>query len=189
MNFATIAPQLPRRSPRWLALERWLLPLGAFTAAVGLLVAFAGLLHNVAWTQLALRTNANPSLPATACFLFVLPLISGYPYEYAPRRSPAWIWLLTVLLWAGTAALALYEIVLIRSVLFRLTALMLGSNAYHEAIAIGSWGTFAAAAAWICLVIGGAEYHYRHIGQRASWRLFVWTVCGELAVLALPLFV
>jgi hypothetical protein len=38
--------------------------------------------------------------------------------------------------------------------------------------------------AWLVMVIGGAEYHRKHVGQRRSWRLFGATLVAEFAILA-----
>jgi hypothetical protein len=35
-------------------------------------------------------------------------------------------------------------------------------------------------------VIGGAEYHYKNLGQPGSWKLFIFTLLGQLFILILP---
>jgi hypothetical protein len=39
---------------------------------------------------------------------------------------------------------------------------------------------------YIGVVIGGADYHYRNIGQPGSWKLFSITLLGQLFILILP---
>ncbi len=41
----------------------------------------------------------------------------------------------------------------------------------------------------IAVLIGGAEYHYKHLGQPQSWKVFSWTLALELSILVLALFI
>jgi hypothetical protein len=45
------------------------------------------------------------------------------------------------------------------------------------------------AVAWIGVAIGGAEYHYKRVGQPSSWKLFSRTLAVEISILVLALFV
>jgi hypothetical protein len=56
-----------------------------------------------------------------------------------------------------------------------------------EVTAVGVWLTVPLSILWIAIVVGGGEYHYRHVGQRSSWRLFGLTIGFELLILASPL--
>ena len=94
---------------------------------------------------------------------------------------------LAFVLWAATAALGLFEIVVVREMLLRICA-CLGSD-YLEALNLGNWAVFVLAILWLALVVGGAEYHYRRFGQRSSWKLFGWTIAVEVLILVLALFI
>jgi hypothetical protein len=45
-----------------------------------------------------------------------------------------------------------------------------------------------AAIVFIGIIIGGAEYHYKNIGQPNSWKLFSWTIFIQLFIMVLPYF-
>lgn len=97
-------------------------------------------------------------------------------------------------LWAFTAILGFYEIFLGRELLFRIYARFWSGSArrgadYWTALTLGNSAMVALAIAWIALVMGGGEYHYRRVGQRCSWKLFGWTIAIEMIVLALALLI
>jgi hypothetical protein len=41
----------------------------------------------------------------------------------------------------------------------------------------------------VSVVIGGAEYHYHHVGEIASWKLFSETLAVEAALFLLSAFI
>ncbi len=94
---------------------------------------------------------------------------------------------LALVLWVATAALGLFEILLIRDMLLRIYARSGGG--YWPAVTAGNWALVPLALAWIALVVGGGEYHRKRVGQRSSWRLFLWTIAVELAILVLAYFI
>jgi hypothetical protein len=97
------------------------------------------------------------------------------------------------LLWLVTAVVGLIEIYIVREMLLRLAARIWGTQAnrqaYGIAVSIGNGATFILAVLWIAVVIGGGEYHVKHLGKRKSWRLFARTIAVELAILILALFI
>ena len=194
MRFAAIAPRV-RKSQRGIWLRQ---PLAAFVAfaptlaaVTGALLAIMGLLRNVTWPAMGLHQDHSLSLPFAAGLMFGAPVLSQWRQERRPHHKQAWTWMAAIALWLGTAVLGLYEIALLHEMLLRAYVRFGPSSAQllWQAEALSSWGVFFMGAAWIALVIGGGEYHYRHIGRRASWRLFAWTVGAQLALLALPLIV
>ena len=116
---------------------------------------------------------------------------------------------LTFVLWAATAALGLYEILLIREMLLRIyvrassSGLALGSQLLNgrnedfyllrkdlwQALALGNWALIPLSLLWIVLVVGGGEYHYKRAGQRSSWKLLGWTIAAEMLILVLVLLI
>jgi len=101
---------------------------------------------------------------------------------------------LAFILWAATAALGLFEIWVIHEMTLRVFARFFASGSVSEydywgGIALGNWVVFILAVVWIGLVIGGGEYHYKHVGQPRSWRLFARTITVELSILVLALFI
>nr|HID13925.1 hypothetical protein [Anaerolineae bacterium] len=87
----------------------------------------------------------------------------------------------------ATAAVGLWEIVIVRGMLLRIYARFWSD--YWSAVNVGNWAVFVLGAAWLALAVGGGEYHYKRVGQHGSWRLFGWTIAAEVAILILALFV
>jgi hypothetical protein len=97
-------------------------------------------------------------------------------------------------LWLGTSVLALYEIWLIRVMVIRVYARFMDDGTpfgadYNTAVAMGNWLVLALGVVWIALVIGGGEYHAKHVGTSKSWRVFARTIAVELAILVLAWFI
>ncbi len=101
---------------------------------------------------------------------------------------------LVFVLWAATAVLGLYEVFLVREMLFRIYARFWSSYGgrgrdYWRALALGNWALIPLGIVWIALVVGGGEYHCKRVGQRSSWKLFGRTFAVEVFTLILVLFV
>ncbi|MBN2002649.1 MAG: zf-HC2 domain-containing protein [Anaerolineae bacterium] len=156
-------------------------------ALAGLVLAWGALWIGADFPAGRLTPNAPHVLPTAACFLLGIPVATQYRGDHAVRRRNRWLGLLVGVLWLGMAAVGLYDIFLLREMVLRLCA-RLGSN-YWTAVATGEWSTFLFSIVWIAVFIGGSEYHYRHFDRRSSWRLFGWTILGEIAVLLLTLFI
>lgn len=194
MNFAAIAPAV-RQSRRFAWLQRpWELTLDvapAVAALAGVMLAIAGLLRNVTWPTVGLQPQLSASAPLTACLMLSVPIYTNYNRNRLQRRSEYWAWLVALLLWLGTAVMGLYEMLLVRDALMR-AYLRFGPRSQQliaQTQALSTWSVFLMGALWVVLVIGGGEYHYRHVGQRASWKVFAWTLAVQLVLLALPLIV
>ena len=94
---------------------------------------------------------------------------------------------LALILWIATAVVGLVEIVIVRNMVLRLYG-RFGSS-YWSGVTLGNCTVLALALAWLALVVGTGEYHRGHVGQRNSWRLFGWTIAGEIALFLLSLFI
>ncbi len=100
-------------------------------------------------------------------------------------------------LWLVTAVGGLWQIGLVRDMLFRLMfrfqpAGRSGYEAFKLQQRVGALSiffVFLLGMIWIAVVIGGAEYHRRRIGRPESWRLFVRVLAVEFAIALLPLFI
>jgi hypothetical protein len=130
------------------------------------------------------------SLPVAACFLFAIPVANNCRES---RVVPSRLMLSRVLasiLWLGTAVVGIYEIYLIREMIFAIYARFIeGASSgtdYWAALSLGNAALIPLSIGWIALVMSGGEYHFKRVGQRNSWRLFGWTIAGELLILALP---
>jgi len=195
MTFSAIAPRLKRPNSfagLWRRSGQLVPSAMALAALAGVVIALLGLIEGVDQPTVSIRQIHTISLPTVACFLFAIPVIGNY---YESRVVPSRLILSGVvafILWVGTAIVGLYEMFLVREMLFRIYALtsFIGLRRdYWRALALGNWALIPLALAWIVLVIGGGEYHYKRAGQRSSWKLFGWTIAAELFVLILPLLV
>jgi len=100
-------------------------------------------------------------------------------------------------LWLASAAVGIWQIALIREMLFRLIARFSSvSESEYEAFkqaqlasAVGTWLVVILTIVWIAVFIGSAEYHYRHVGEPRSWRLFAWIIGVQLSILLLAVFI
>lgn len=156
-------------------------------ALAGLALAWSALWLSADFPAGKLTPTAPHVLPTTACLLFGIPVAAQYRSDHAARRRKRWLGLLVGALWLGTAAVGLYEIFLLREMGLRLCA-RLGSS-YWPAVTAGEWGVLLFSLVWIVAFIGGGEYHYRHFDRRSSWRLFGWTILGEIVILLLAIFI
>lgn len=100
----------------------------------------------------------------------------------------------TFILWLVTGALAFWEMVVIREMALRTYARFFPGDtssvaAYEGGVALGTWIMVPLVILAIAVLIGGAEYHYKHLGQPQSWKVFSWTLALELSILVLALFI
>jgi hypothetical protein len=172
-----------RRRLRWRRAGDFL-PLGA--AVAGLLIALFGLVQQISSPLIVGTPQHATALPTLACILFLIPVMNNG--QRAPLLQPrrALLKVLALVLWLGTAVVALYEIYLLREIFLSIYARFWDDP--WVATTLGNGGVFILALCWIALVIGGGEFHYLHFGERRSWRLFGWTIVVELLILSLPLF-
>ena len=105
--------------------------------------------------------------------------------------------IIVIIIWLITAALGIWEILLVREMFFRLFGRFMASGvsdygAIRQANTAGSAGiliVLVLAIVWVAAFIGGAEYHRRHPGEPGSWKLTTRTIAVELSILLLVLFV
>jgi len=196
MAFRAIAPQLKppsRLSKGWQRAGHYL-PLAA--ALSGLTIAVVGLISSARPPTTLLKAQVSPLPPAVACLLMAVPVMTMINDRKRHYVQPRYILscILAFILWLGTAVVGLYTMVVIREFIIRIYAYVWSGaarhgQAYWQALAIGNWAIYALSLVWIALVVGGGEYHYKHMGQRKSWKLFGWTIAVEACILILPLFI
>lgn len=114
--------------------------------------------------------------------------------EKALQRGKVGTGILAFVLWIFTAALGLVEIWIVREMTLRVYARFFADetalgNVYRGSVALGNWLVFILAIVWIGLVIGGGEYHFKHVGKPKSWKLFARTIAVQLSILVLALFI
>jgi hypothetical protein len=182
MTFAAIAPRLERRTPLTIL---WAFFSGAtaLAAPAGLVIALVGLWQGVGLSGAGTTTTAT-FLSMLACGCFALTLVGQYEWPaLAPSRFTLSA-LLAFILWLGTAIVGLQNIVVIWNIVAWGLALA-GIQFSHAPVLSFVLSIIPTAILWIAVVIGGGEYHFTHLGQPRSWKLFGWTIAGELFILLL----
>ena len=97
-------------------------------------------------------------------------------------------------LWVLTSALAFVLILTILDIVLKIYAAFWGSygfygEVYQMGIAIRQFLVLPLGLLAVGVVIGGAEYHYHHVGEIASWKLFSETLGVEAALFLLSAFI
>jgi hypothetical protein len=192
-GFSAVAPSLrPQNNlaALWRQSSRLVRGATAVVALAGLVVAAISLFGGVG--RLAAGVTGVPAtpLPVAACFLFAIPVANNCRESRVVPSRLILSYVLAFVLWLGTAILGIYEIYLVREMIFAIYARLIegaGSGTdYWAALALGNAALIPLSIGWIALVMGGGEYHFKHVGQRCSWKLFGWTIAGELFILLLP---
>lgn len=193
LGFSAVAPRLRsqnRLAALWRQSSRPVRGATAVVALAGLVVAVISLFGGV--SRLAAGVTGVPvtPLPVAACFLFAIPVANNCRESRVVPSRLILSYVLAFILWVGTAILGIYEIYLIREMIFAIYARFVeGASSgidYWAALALGNAALLPLSIGWIALVMAGGEYHFKHVGQRCSWKLFGWTIAGELLILLLP---
>ncbi|MGC9398226.1 MAG: hypothetical protein ACP5HM_03730 [Anaerolineae bacterium] len=98
-----------------------------------------------------------------------------------------------LVLWGLTSALAVVLIPTVLDIVLKIYAAFWGSygfygEVYQMGVAIRQLLTLFLGLIAVAVVIGGGEYHYGHVGEPASWKLFAETLGVEAAFLLLSAF-
>jgi anti-sigma factor RsiW len=185
MTFSAIAPRLERRS-RWdrlRLLSDHLVPgAAAFAALAGLVVALISVLYALGWSDARTATESSSALPLLASGLFAVAIAGNFGWRARFPRRVLLSRLLALVLWIGTALVGLQVIVTVLD----LVTWLLFSGVSSRSATLGPWVLIPLGIGWIALVIGGGEFHYEHLGEPSSWRLFAATICAEAFILILP---
>jgi len=123
LTFSAIAPRLKRPNifaGLWRRSGQLVPSAMALAALAGVVVALLGLIKGTDHPTVGIRQIHTIPLPTVACFLFAIPVIGNY-YEsrVVPSRSIL-SGVVVFILWVGTAIVGLYEMLLVREMLFRI---------------------------------------------------------------------
>jgi hypothetical protein len=183
MNFAGITERLQNQVRRNVWLDR-IIVVPTTLSLVGLAFALFGLWRAI--DSQAFTSPAQPlgAFPPLACFFLALASIEQFDNSLSIRPRRVILWVLALTLWLGSALIGLLDLIVIRDLAIMAVIAMDGRNATAGPIAI--MAVLLGAMLYIGFVLGGAEYHYKHIGQPGSWKLFIITLLGQLFILILP---
>jgi hypothetical protein len=92
--------------------------------------------------------------------------------------------LVALILWLGSAFIGLLDLLVLRDLAIMAVIAVDGRNATAGPIAI--LAVLLGALLYVGFIIGGAEYHFRNLGQPGSWKLFIFTLLTQLFILILP---
>jgi hypothetical protein len=184
MSFAAIANQLQANRLSWNLWQRIEFTAPVALALSGLLLSLLGLWQYINLHDLTASSRQFSTLPTLACFFLLLASVEEFEKAFTIRPRFALIVLVSVILWLGTALIGLLNIIVIRDL--TIMAVVAAGGKAAEAGPVVILAVMGAALLYIGFVIGGAEYHYRNVGQPNSWKLFSITLLGQLFILILP---
>jgi uncharacterized membrane protein len=99
---------------------------------------------------------------------------------------------IALVLWVVTVVLASWDFLAIRDMVLRTYARLFPLNTLQNQEVFTLIHTILViilAIGWIAVVIAGAEFHYKRVGQPISWRMFSRTLAVEISILILALFI
>ena len=91
--------------------------------------------------------------------------------------------LLAIVLWLATFGLGLESIYCLKELYFLIKALLGGSGVQTYGPALGL--SLVLGLIFLLFIVGSTEYHWQHVGTRASWRLFAWSLVAEVSIIVL----
>ena len=187
ISFAQVSPRLKKRRNFW---QRFSVSAPLVAASLGLVLTLIGVWQTL-MSAFPLRMDpGNPfaaPLPALACFFFMFVSIDQYDRSVSIRPRFILSILLSLILWLGSSTLGLLNIIVVRDL--TIAAYIFSGGSPEGASIIAILTVIVAAMAVIGVIIGGAEFHYKHLGQPSSWKLFVWTIAIQLLIMVLPYFI
>ncbi len=187
MSFAAISDQLRPRNPFADFWHRAVASAPMILALAGLALALAGLWELNSLRHLDFPSQQMGAVPALACFFLMLVSLEEFDKAFSIRSRFVFMAMIAVVLWLGSALIGVLNIVVIQDLAIMATVAV-GGNAAQATFA-ALIALVVAALLYIAVVIGGAEYHYRNIGQPNSWKTFIITLLGQLFILILPYLV
>jgi hypothetical protein len=184
MTFAGVAGQLNKHRPISTFWHRLEISLPVAMALGGLLLAMLDIWQSGGLNVFRTQGYHPGVFPTLACFLFMLTSVGEFDKAFTIQPRMIALVLVAAILWLGSAFIGLLNIIIIRDLAIMAT-ISVGGRAAEAGLA-AIMAVIVAGMLYIGMVIGGAEYHYRNIGQPGSWKLFSITLLGQLFILILP---
>ena len=184
MSFSAIASVLQSNSSK--SSFRWTLSMSTpvLLALTGLFLVLFGFWQMAISTPVTTFVKQSIALPTVACFLLMLASVEQFDRALTIQPRLIVTWFIAITLWLGSAFIGLLDLIVIRDLAIMAVVAVDGEAAQAGPIAI--MAVYIGVMLYIGLIFGGAEYHYRHIGQPSSWKLFNITLLGQLFLLILP---
>lgn len=187
MSFAQVAPRLQRVRFHhlWPRLTS-AIPLS--TALIGLSLAIFGIWQTLD-VDFTIWNIPSPSgtFPSLACFFMMFVSMDQFDRSFTLRPRFIISALLSFILWLGTFFIGLLNLIVIRDL--SIAAYISSGGSPEGASVVTILTVLIGAMLYIGVVIGGAEFHYKNIGQPSSWKLFSWTIVIQLLIMVLPYLV
>jgi hypothetical protein len=100
----------------------------------------------------------------------------------------------TVTLWALTSVLAFLLIPTLLDLILKIYAAFWSDygfygETYQISVAVRQFLTLPLGLMAVGVIIGGAEYHYRHVGEPTSWKILSETLAVELTFFLISAFI
>ncbi len=124
------------------------------------------------------------SFSALACFFLLFVSMDQHDRSFSIRPRYILSIAIAFMLWLGSSLVALVNIIVIRDL--TIAAVIFSGGNPESAGTVAILTVLVAAMIAIGVIIGGAEYHFKHLGQPSSWKLFSWTIITQLLVIVLP---
>lgn len=184
MTFAAIAAQIKPRSPWFHLWGRVTTGTPMAFALAGFVFAVAGVLQNFSLRHVSTDTLQMNAYPTFACFFLML--VSVQQFDKALSIRPRFLLMAAIaaILWLSSALIGFLNILVIQDLVIYATLLAGGGKV--QATPMAMFAIFGAAILYIGVIIGSGEYHYQHLGQPNSWKVFSITLLVQLFILILP---
>jgi len=107
-------------------------------------------------------------------------------------KIPAWmksnifLSLVTLILWVISVAFSFYVMAEFQHMILRRYVASFPDGRWEFQV-LRQWTTIFLVGVWLAFTIITGEYHYQHLRQDISWKVFKWSYLGLLIVLAFAL--
>ena len=184
MQFSSLTPNLQHQNVGINFWSRVASVTPATLAFSGLFLAIFGIWQALDAGALTTPRQRLSAFPALACFAMVMASVEQSDRSKWLQPRVILTWVVAFTLWLGSAIIGVLNLIVIRDL--AIFAVLQMSGGAHEAGLIAIISVYIGVMLYIGFVIGGAEYHYRNVGQPGSWKLFSYTLLGQLLLLILP---
>ena len=80
----------------------------------------------------------------------------------------------TLLLWLSSTAFSLYVVFEFQWMVFRVYLLFWSENRWGFSV-LRQWSSIILIGFWLAFTIITGEYHYQHVREKKSWKVFAWS--------------